>query len=166
MATRCRVRCRVCLTDVMYMDDIETRGKRPLLVCSRNAEDWYKLLKLSKTCHHTQVHSYVPFCGCAQSKEAIQDHWLIDYSTVPAFGAYAIETKMQAVQVGTREQSIRRARDKERVWILLYSLHHIIRAIVQTEHSHISYQRNYRYIVSLVTYPRINLYDIIIWSYP
>ena len=67
--------------------------------------------------------------GDAQSKEAIQDHWLVDNSTASAFGAYAITTKMQAVQVGTMEQSIRRARRQALVWILLYSLHHRIRGL-------------------------------------
>ena len=57
-----KTRCRVCLTNLMCMDDIETWGKRPLLACSRNAGDWYKLLKLSKTCQHTQLDSYVPSC--------------------------------------------------------------------------------------------------------
>ena len=141
--------------------------KRPLLASSRNVGGWYKLSKLSKTCHHTQVGSFVPSRGCAQSKEAIQDHWLVDNSTVSAFGAYADETTMQAVQVGTMEQSIRRARDQARVWILLNSLHHTISAIVQTEDSHIPYQINYCYIVSLVTFLRVNHYvDILIWSYP
>ena len=46
--------------------------------------NYYKLLN---TCHQTQVDSFVTSRGCAQSKEAIQDHWLIDYSTVSAFGA-------------------------------------------------------------------------------
>ena len=123
--------------------------------------------KLSRTCHHTPIDSFVTSWGWAQSKEAIQDHWLVDYSTVSAFGAYSIVTKLQAVQVGTMEQSIRRARGQARMWILLYSLHHRIRAIVQTEDSHMPYQRNYCYIVSLVTYPRIHPYvDILIWSYP
>ena len=61
-----------------------------------------KYNKLSKICHHTQVDSSVTFWGCAQSKEAHQDHWLVDYSTVSAFGGYTIVTKMQVVQVGTR----------------------------------------------------------------
>ena len=123
--------------------------------------------KLSKTCHHTQIDSFFISWECAQSKEAIQDHWLVDYSTVSAFGAYDIVTKMQAVQVGTLEQSIRRARGQARIWIVLYSLHHRIRAIVQTDDSHVPYQRNYCHIVSLVTYPMIypNV-DILIWSYP
>ena len=57
---------------------------------------------------------------------------------------------------------------KARVWILWYSLHHRIRAaIVQAEDSPVPYQRNYCYIVSLVTYHRINPYvDSLIWSYP
>ena len=93
-------------------------GITTLLGCNRNAGGWYKLLISSKTCHHTQVDSFVPSGGCAQSKEASQDHWLVDYSTVSAFGAYAIETKMQAVQVGTMEQSIRQARGQARMWIL------------------------------------------------
>ena len=123
--------------------------------------------KLSETCHHTQIDSYVTSLGCAQPKEAVQDHWLVDYSTVCAFGACAIGTKMQAVQVVTMEQSIRRVRGQARVWILLYSLHHRIRAIVQTEDSHMPYQMNYCYIESLVTYPWINPYvDVLIWSYP
>ena len=122
--------------------------------------------KLSKTCHHAQINAFVTSWGCAQSKEAIQDHWLVDNSTASVFGAYAIMNKMQAVQVGTMEQSIRRARGQALLWILLYSLHHRIRAIVQPEDSHMPYQRNYCYIVSLVTYPRINPYvDILIWSY-
>ena len=53
--------------------------------------------KLSKTCHHTQIDAFVTSWGCAQSKQAIQDHWLVDNSTAPVFGAYAIVTKMQAV---------------------------------------------------------------------
>ena len=40
--------------------------------------------ELSKTCHHTQVGSFVTSCGCAQSREAIQNHWLVDYSTCAA----------------------------------------------------------------------------------
>ena len=121
----------------------------------------------SKTCHHTQIDAFMTSWGCRQSKEAIQDHWLVDNSTVSAFGAYAIVTNMQAVQVGTMEQSIRWARGQARVWILLYSLHHKIRLIVQTEDSHMQYQRYYCYIVSLVTNPRINPFvDILIWSYP
>ena len=66
--------------------------------------------KLSKTCHHAQIDAFVTAWGCAKSKEAIQDHWLVDNSTASVFGAYAIMNKMQAVQVGTMEQSIRRAR--------------------------------------------------------
>ena len=31
---------------------------------------------------YTQIDSFVISWGCAQSKEAIQDHWLVDYSTV------------------------------------------------------------------------------------
>ena len=105
--------------------------------------------------------------GCAQSKEAIQNHWLVDNSTASAFGAYTNMTKMQAVQVGTMEQSIRRAGGQALVWIILYSLHHRIRAIVQTEDSHMPYQINNCYIVSLVTYPIINPHIyILIWSYP
>ena len=92
--------------------------------------------------------------GCAQSKEAFQDHWLVDNSIASAFGAYAIVTKMQAVQVETMEQSIRRARGQVLVWIFLCSLHSRIRDIVQPEDSHIPYQRNYCYIVSLANYPR------------
>ena len=65
--------------------------------------------------------------GCALCKEAIQDQWLIDYSTVSAFGALAIVTKSQAVQLGTTEQSIRRADNQARVWIHMHSLHHRIR---------------------------------------
>ena len=42
------------------------------------------------------------------------------------------------------------------MWILLYGLHHIIKAIVQPDGSHTSYQRIYCYIVSLVICPRIN----------
>ena len=53
----------------------------------------------SKTCHHTQIDSFVTSWGWAQSKEAIQDHWLVDYSTVSALGAYAIVTKRQAVHL-------------------------------------------------------------------
>ena len=123
--------------------------------------------ELLKTCHHTQVDSFVTSCGCAQSKGAIQDHWLIDYSKVFAFGAYAIVTKTQSVQVGTMQQSIRRARGQARMWIHLYSLHHRIRAIVQIEDSHMTYQKSYCHIVSLVTYPRIYPYaHILILSYP
>ena len=43
--------------------------------------------KLSKTCHNTQIDSFVTSCGCAQATEAIKYHWLVDYSTVSAFGA-------------------------------------------------------------------------------
>ena len=68
--------------------------------------------------------------------------------------------------IGAREQSIRRARGQAWVWILLYSLHHRIRAIVQTEDSHTRHIKNCCYIVSHVTYPRINPYvDILICSY-
>ena len=42
------------------------------------------------------------------------------------------------------------------MWILLYSLHHRIKAIVQPDGSHTSYKRIYCYIVSLVICPRIN----------
>ena len=119
--------------------------------------------KLSEICHHAKIEAFVTSWSSAQSKEAIQDHWLVDNSTASAFGAYAIMTKMQAVQVGTMEQSIRRARGQALVWILLYSLHHRIRTIVQPEDSHMPYQRNYCYIVPIVTYPRINPYvDILI----
>ena len=105
--------------------------------------------------------------GCAQSKEAIRNHWLVDNSTVSALGAYAIVTKMQAVEVETMKQCIRRAHGQALVWILLYCVHHRIRTIVQTEDSHMPYQINYCYIVSLDTYPRINPYvEILIWSYP
>ena len=119
--------------------------------------------KLSKTCHHAQIDAFLTSWGCAQSKEPIQDHWLVDNSTASAFGAYAFTTKMQAVQVGTMEQSIRRARRQALLWILLYSLHHRIRAIVQPEDSHVLYQRNYCYIASLATYPRINHYVYILY---
>ena len=33
--------------------------------------------KLSKTCHHANIDAFVTW-GCAQSKEAIQEHWLVD----------------------------------------------------------------------------------------
>ena len=123
--------------------------------------------KLLKTCHHAQIDAFLTCWGCAQSEEVIQGHWLVDNSTASAFGAYAITTKMRAVQVGTMEQSIKRARRQALVWILLYSLHHRIRAIVQPEDSHMLYQRNYCHIVSLTTYPGINPYvDILFWSYP
>ena len=36
--------------------------------------------KLSKTCHHTQIDSFVTSLGCAQSQEAVQSHWLIGSS--------------------------------------------------------------------------------------
>ena len=50
---------------------------------------------------------------------------------------------------------------------LFCSRHHRIRASVQPDGSHMTYQRNYRYIVSLVACPRINPYvDILIWTYP
>ena len=53
------------------------------------------------------------------------------------------------------------------VWILWYSLLHRTRSIAQTVDSCMPYQRNYSSFVSLVNYPRINLYvDILIWSYP
>ena len=100
-----------------------------------------KYYNISKTCHHTQVDSFVTFWGCAQSKEAPQDHWLVDYFTVSAFGAYTIVTKMQVGQVATREQYIRRVRGQARVRIHLYSLNHRIRAILQTEDSRMPYQR-------------------------
>ena len=96
----------------MCVDDIETWGNdRYWRVVGMQAVvvNYYKVLK---TCHHTQIDSFVTSRGCAQSKEAVQYHWLVDYSTVFAFGAYAIMTKMQAVQVGTMEHSIRRARGK------------------------------------------------------
>ena len=102
----------------------------------------------SKTCHHAQIDAFLTSWACAQSKEAIQDHWLVDNSTASAFGAYAITTKMQGVQVGTTEQSIRRARRQVRVWILLYSLHHRIRAIVQPEDSHTLYKKILLYCVT------------------
>ena len=51
--------------------------------------------KLSKTCHHAQVDAFVTSWGCAKSKEAIQNHWLVENSTASAFGAYASMTKMQ-----------------------------------------------------------------------
>ena len=41
-----KFRCCVCLTYTMRMDDIEAWGKRLLLVCSRNAGGWYKLLQI------------------------------------------------------------------------------------------------------------------------
>ena len=123
--------------------------------------------KLSKICHYAKIDAFVTSLGCAQSKEAMQDHRLVDNSTDSAFGAYAIVTKMQAVQVGTMEQSIRRARGQALVWILFYSLHHRIRTIVQPEDSHMPYQRKYCYIVPVVTYPRINPFvGILIWSCP
>ena len=89
------------------MDDIEAWGKQPLLACSRNAGGWYKLLQIMENLSSYIVDSFVTSRGCPQSKEAIQDHWLLDYSTASAFEAYAIVTKMQAVQIGTMEQSIR-----------------------------------------------------------
>ena len=106
--------------------------------------------KLTKTCHHAQTDAFLTFWACAQSKEAIQDHWLVDNSTASAFGAYAITTKMQGVQVGTMEQSIRGARRQARVWILLHSLHHRIRAIVQPEDSHMLYIK--KILLYCVTY--------------
>ena len=102
---------------------------------------------------HKSIHLWSP--GDARSREKL---------SFSAFGACAIETKMQAVQVGTTEQSFRRARGQARVWILLISLHHRIRAIVQTEDSHVPYQRNYCYIVSLVIYPRMNLFFIYLFG--
>ena len=162
-----KTRCRVCLAHAMCIDDIQAWGKRPLLTCSRNAGGWYKLLQIIEKLSSYVSLSFVTFWGCDQSKEALQDHWLVDYSTVSAFGAYAIVTKMQAVQVGIRKQSFRRARGQARVWIHLYILHHRIRAIVQTEDSRMPYQRNYSYIVSFVIYHRkilvlISLFDHIL----
>ena len=117
--------------------------------------------------NHTQVHSFVTSWGYEQLKEAVQDHWLVDYSAVSAFEASAIVTKMQAVQVGTMEQFIRRARGQAQVWILLCSLYHRIKAIVHPEDSYMPYKRNYCNIASLVAFPRINPYvDMLIWSYP
>ena len=70
--------------------------------------NYYKLLK---SCHHAQIDAFMTSCGCAQSKEAIKNHWLVDNSTASAFWVYAIMTKMQAVQVRTMEQPMRWARD-------------------------------------------------------
>ena len=140
-------------------------GKRPLLACSRNAGGWYKLFQIIEN-----LSSCTSRCICdLLGMRAVERTYprLVDNSTASAFGAYAVMTKMQAVQVGTMEQSIRRAGGQALVWILLYSLHHKIRAIVPPEDSHSKFQRNYCYIVSLVTYPIINPYvDILIWSYP
>ena len=147
----------------MFMDVIEATGNHRYWRVVGIQEIGINYYKLSKSCHHTSVELFVTPWGCAQSKEAIQDHWLVDYS----FGTFAILTKMQAVQVWTVEQFIRRASGQARVWIFLYYLHHRIGAIVQTEDSHMPYQRNYCYIVSLVTCARIHPYvDILIWSYP
>ena len=96
------------------MGGIEAWGKRKLLACSKNAEGCINCHKLSKTCHHTQVDSFVNSWGCTRSREAIEDRWLVDYSTVSAFGAYAIATKMQGAKVGTMEQSMRQARGQVR----------------------------------------------------
>ena len=116
-----KTRCRVGLTYAMCMDDFETWGKRPLLAYSKSAGGWYKLLQnyLKPVIIHKSMHLWPTSWGCAQSKEAIQDNWLVDNPTVSAFEAYAIVTKIQAVQVGTIEQSIRRACDQALVWILL-----------------------------------------------
>ena len=111
-----KTQCPVCLINAMRKDDIKAWGKRRYWRVIGMQEVGIKLLKLAKTCHHTQLDSFVPFWGCAQSKEAIQGHWLIDYSTVSAFWVYAIERKMQALQVGTMEQSIRQARGQAWVW--------------------------------------------------
>ena len=106
----------------MCKDDIEAWGKWPLLMCTRNAGSLYNYYKLSKTCHHTRVDSSVTPWGCEQPKAALQDHWLVqglsycDKDASRGFGA--------VYQASTRP----RAR-----WILLYSLHHRIWAIVQTE---------------------------------
>ena len=122
--------------------------------------------KLSKTCHHAQIDSFVTCWGCAQSKEAIQDHWLEDNSTVSTFGAYAIVTKMQAVQVWTMSVCQASTRPNAGVDNFVQPSSQN-RAIVQTEDSYMPYQWNYWYIVSLATNPRINPYvDILIWSYP
>ena len=119
-----------------------------------NSDGWYKLLQIIENMSSCKNRAFVTSWGCAQCKEAIQDHWLVDNSIASPFGAYAIVTKMQAVQVGALEQSIRRTRGQVPVWILLYSLHHRIRDIVQPEDSHMPYQRNHYYFVPLATYPR------------
>ena len=150
----------------MCVDDIEAWEKRLVLACCRNAGGWYKLLQFIENLSSYTGRLICDTWGCAHSKEAIQDHWLVDNSTVSAFGACAIVTKMRGVQFGTMEQSIRRARRQARLKILLYSLHHRIGVIVQTGDSYMPYQRNNYYSVSLVTYHKINPnVDIPIWSY-
>ena len=151
----------------MCIGDTEAWGIRPLLACSRNAGGWYNLLQTIEN-----LSSYTSRFICDPlGMRAVERSYLRPLAGRLFYRlclrAYAIATKMQAVQVGTMEQSIRQARGQARVWILLYSIHHRIRAMVQPQGSHTPFQRNYCYIVSPVTYPRINPYvDIRIWSYP
>ena len=81
--------------------------------------------------------------NAAQLREAIQDHWRVDSSTVSALWASSIATEIQAAQVGTMEGSNWPAVGKARVRRFLDSLHRGIRAIVQSEGGHIPYKRRY-----------------------
>ena len=105
--------------------------------------------KLSKTClRNLNVDSFVTFYGNAQSRKAFQDHWLVDCSTSLPSGL---------------KPSPQRCK-----WsILLYSLHYLIRAIVQPKRSHIPHQR--KLLPHSVTFhlSQNNPYvDILIYSYP
>ena len=63
--------------------------KRPLLACIGNAGGQFKPLWIIENLSSRTSRFICDPRGCAQSKEAIQDHWLIDYSIFSVFMALA-----------------------------------------------------------------------------
>ena len=152
----------VCMIDATCNDHIEAWGKRMLLACSRNAGSWYKLYNLLKTCHRTQVDSFVTPWGCAQSKEAIQDHWLVDYSFLPSGFMLSWQRCKRCNSGPGSSLSGEHAAKHEYGYFCTAS----ITGSGPSYKPNTSYKK-YCYIVSHVTYPRINPYaDILICSYP
>ena len=146
----------VCMIDATCNDHIEAWGNECYWRVVGMQEVGINYYKLLKTCHRTQVDSFVTPWGCAQSKEAIQDHWLVDYSSLPS-GFMPSWQKCKRCNSGPGSSlSGEHAAKQEYGYFCTASITGsgppykpkiVIRRI-----------KNYCYIVSHVNYPRINPY--------
>ena len=125
-------------------------------VCSIGAGGWYKVLQIIENLS-SPTSRFI--CKIVGMRTVERSHPRPLAGVVSDLWAKPPNTKMQAAQVGTKEQSITRSRGRVRAWILLYNFHHPIRAIVQPGGN------NFCCIVSLVTCPRINRFLISLFSY-
>ena len=95
--------------------------------------------------------------NAAKLREASQDHWWIDCSTICALWANLSQPRCKQHKLELFK-GLTGGQPTKCVQRLLGSLHRRIRAVVQTKGGHIPYQRRYHYIVSLVNCSRINPY--------